>query len=63
MRDSMTTPAALRCDAPDCREEAAIRHAGEQLCYAHALARGNRERAAAGLPPVIFEEGRAHVCQ
>lgn len=56
------TPAALRCDAPGCPHEAEIRHAGEQYCFPHALARANAERAAAGLPPVnVDDQGRPHV--
>lgn len=57
-------PAGLRCDAPGCMEEFCIRHEGEQYCFPHAVERGNRDRAARGFPPVVFDdEGGVHVRQ
>lgn len=57
-------PAGLRCDAPGCLEEFCIRHNGEQFCFTHAVERGNRERLAKGLPPVVVDdEGLLHVRQ
>ena len=57
-------PVALRCDVPGCPEEIAVRLGGEQRCIAHAIARANEMRAAAGLAPICFDdEGRSHVVQ
>jgi hypothetical protein len=53
--------ARLRCDAPQCQDEFALRIAGEQFCFPHAVARANAGRVAAGLPPIAFDsDGSAH---
>jgi hypothetical protein len=57
-----TEGADRRCDEPGCSEWAAVHVGAERACYPHALERGNRIRAARGLPPVVFDdEGASHV--
>lgn len=52
--EPIITPRALRCDAPGCRDEAVIRHAGEQYCHPHALE--GSEAARAGSSPISERE-------
>ena len=60
----LRVPAPLQCDAPGCPHEMMLRLGGEQYCFAHAVERGNAERAAKGLPPVVIDdEGAMHVRQ
>jgi hypothetical protein len=46
----------LRCDAPGCSAEIALRIGGEQYCWPHAEQRANTGRKLAGLPPVTFDD-------
>jgi hypothetical protein len=64
MNDTSSTPTARAwtCDEPGCDSAAVIGVGSSRACYDHALERGNRLRAARGLPPVVVdEEGGAHV--
>lgn len=50
-----------RCDEPNCPEEAQIYVGAEARCFAHALEKGNADRVARGLSPLVpGDDGQLH---